>query len=349
MKVCLLLRYVANGTDFLLFSGSGYVRAVGKNVKVAEVGDPVLLSFDYCGSCALCKAGTPSYCNSFNEVSTEHSKLEDQNAANVSQRNFMGHPTFSLEESGEANLHGAFFGQSSFAKFSIAHEHSVVNVKGIVTDKKELQLLAPLGCGIQTGSGTVVNHAKAQKDDSICITGLGGVGLSAIMGAKLSGCRIIIAVDIVESRLELAKELGATHTVNSKKLPEGKSLVETVMEIADGDGPTITLDTTGVADVINTSMKYLRRFGRHIQVGTAPADFKPDITVFSFMCEGKKFEGAIEGSVVPSDYVPKMIEWYKQGKFPIDKLVKFYPAEKFQDALDGMHSGETVKPVLLWS
>ena len=245
-------------------------------------------------------------------------------------------------------MKGSFFGQSSFANYSIVGEHSVVNVTDIVKDKNELALFAPLGCGIQTGSGTVLNVAKPTPDDSIAIIGAGGVGLSAIMGAKIAECKIIISIDRVESRLQLAKDLGATHVVNTADLPEGKSVVDAVREIAQGVGPFYTIDTSGVPALIEAGVEFTRNGGRIIQVGTAPGDFNLSTNVFTFMCSGKSYSGAIEGDSVPSEYVPKMIQWYREGKFPFDKLVRLMPAEEFEKGLHEMHTGETVKPVLLW-
>lgn len=151
--------------------GSGYVKEVGSGVTVAQPGDPVLLSYAFCNECDICKAGQTSYCNQFSEYN-------------------LGGPfnVFSLK-SDEPNIGAQFFGQSSFANLSVVRECSVVNAKDLVKDKKELQLFAPLGCGIQTGSGTVINAAKAGHKDVVCILGLGGVGLSAIMGAKIQECR----------------------------------------------------------------------------------------------------------------------------------------------------------------
>lgn len=196
--------------------GSGYVRAVGSNVSVAAVGDPVLLSYTWCNSCVPCKTGHLSYCAGFGK------------------ENFVGYDTFADEQG--VSIKGSFFGQSSFAKYSVVKSNSVVNVKSLKLSEDELKLFAPLGCGIQTGSGTVVNAANVGKDDCVAIMGLGGVGLSAVMGAKIMGCRVIIGIDRVKSRLELAKELGATHVIDSSDL-KGKSLEDTVRELCDDIGP----------------------------------------------------------------------------------------------------------------
>lgn len=290
---------------------------------MAKEGDPVLCSFAFCEKCEICKAGHHSNCTTFNEL------------------NFGPAPAFQLaSKSGEPEIGGLFFGQSSFANFSIVKSCSVVNVAGTVTEKKDLQLFAPLGCGIQTGSGTVVNVSGAGPKDAICILGLGGVGLSAIMGAKIQGCRIIIGVDKVQSRMDLAKELGATHVIDGSKLDEGKTLGDVVKEIADGVGPTITVDTTGAPVLMDAGAAFTRNHGKYIQVGSPPFDYTlSSVSGFEFMIAGKQWIGAIEGGAYPPDYVPKMIQWYREGKFPIDKLMKFMPADDFQQALHEMHTG----------
>ena len=227
------------------------------------------------------------------------------------------------------NIGGAFFGQSSFANVSIVKQCSVVNAKGLVKDKKELQLFAPLACGIQTGSGTVINCAQATPKDVVCIMGLGGV-------------------DRIESRLNLAKELGATHVIDSMKILEGKQLGDVVKEIADGIGPTVTIDATGVPALIKAGVQFTRNRGKIIQVGVPPPDFKLEIETFQFLFAGKEFIGAGGGYAYPPEYVPKMIQWYREGRFPIDKLMKFMPADDFEQGLKEMHDGTTIKPVLLW-
>lgn len=207
--------------------GSGYVRAVGKDVTKVALGDPVLLSFDYCKSCHMCEGDQPGFCEEFDD------------------RNFVGSDSHFATEKGEKTW-GQFFGQSSFANWSVVKAASVLNAKDLVRNEEELKLFAPLGCGIQTGSGAIVNAAKAGPEDRVLVMGLGGVGLSAIMAAKIAGCKTIIGMDRVAGRLELARELGATHVVNTAGFEGGmEGVVKEVRKIADGVGVTVAIDTTG--------------------------------------------------------------------------------------------------------
>jgi Zn-dependent alcohol dehydrogenase len=225
----------------------------------------------------------------------------------------------------------------------------IVNATSLVSSKEELQLLAPLGCGVQTGTGTVINAAQATSADTVCVLGLGGVGLSAIMGAKIQNAKTIIGVDRVASRMALAKKLGATHVIDSSNLPEGKTLADAVREASDGLGPTITVDTTGVPALINAAVAFARNRGKIVQVGSAPFDFKLEIPVFEFMVRGLQYIGAVEGQAHPPDFVPKMVQWRREGKFPVDDMMKLMPAEEFEKALHEMHEGTTIKPILCWS
>ncbi|GAM88901.1 hypothetical protein ANO11243_069350 [Dothideomycetidae sp. 11243] len=308
--------------------GSGYVRKVGNAVKSVSVGDPVLLSFSSCGSCSMCNSKKWSYCYSFGDL-------------NVGDK-----PTFT--DSGGKPVIGRYFGQSSFASFSVVRESSLVNVRDLISDKKELELSAPLGCGMQTGAAAVINVAKVTEQDVVVVSGMGGVGLSAIMAAAMSKARMIVGVDRVESRLQLAKELGATHTVNSAKLEDGKTLVESIMAVCEGEGPHVFLEATGVPEVIKASIQAVRQGGAVYQIGVAPPDFNLEIPSMYFMVQGKTYRGVMVGDALPKKFVPQMIGWYREGKFPIDRLITHVPAREFQRALKGMHDGSIVKPVLLW-
>ena len=304
---------------------------VGEGVTSVSKGDPVLLSFASCRACRLCKGGHNSHCVDFDAL------------------NFVGNKTFSGsdEKSADPDILGSFFGQSSFASLSVVNESSVVNVKGLVKSDDELRLFAPLGCGIQTGSGTILNATKATAEDSVAVVGAGGVGLSAIMGAKIAGCYTIIVIDRIKDRLELAKRLGATHAIDTSNLKDGE-VVKKVRSLTDGYGTTISVDTTGVLPLIQQALEFTARRGQYVQVGTTKPDCELSIPLQEFMCSGKRIIGAIEGQVIPQDYVPKMIEWYREGKFPMNLLTKEFAANDFDAAFKGMKSGDVIKPILRW-
>ncbi|EAW16936.1 NAD(P)-dependent alcohol dehydrogenase [Aspergillus fischeri NRRL 181] len=315
--------------------GAGYVREVGSGVQVAQVGDPVILSFSACKACEPCETGHPAHCVNFNPINFE---IEPDNLV------------FSEEASTatEPSIYGQFFGQSSFASYSIVREDSVVNVRGVVATKSELQLLSPLGCGIQTGSGAILNAAKATPKDRVAVLGLGGVGLSAVMGAKIAGCAQIIGVERHASRLELAKELGATHVVQVDTTADSQSVSDAVLAATNNLGVNIVLDTTGVPALIAQGVRMASFKGKVLQVGTAPETGTLTIPIHEFMVAGKQYMGVVEGDVNPKEYVPKMVKWVREGSLPLQKIVKFYKAEDFEQAIRDMQSGETIKPVIVW-
>ncbi|KAF2501918.1 NAD(P)-binding protein [Lophium mytilinum] len=307
--------------------GAGVVQEIGSDVKNAKVGDSVLLSFQSCSYCKDCKDGHPSYCQQFSPL------------------NYGGEQEVFEIENGSKSA-GTFFGQSSFASHTIVKESSITNVSSVVKDEKELKLFSPFGCGFQTGVGTVDKLTSAGKDDSIVIMGLGGVGLAAIMAAKIKGCKTIIGVDRSQERLDMASSFGATHIINTTNLE--LNLVEEVKSRTDGNGSSITIDTTGHMGVIGNGMDFTANRGQMIILGVPPVEASLGVHLISFMQTGKSLRGSIEGDVTPSEYIPKMIQWYRDGKLPVDKLVKFYPVKDFESALADMKSTATVKPVLVW-
>ncbi|KUI69177.1 Aryl-alcohol dehydrogenase [Cytospora mali] len=307
--------------------GSGYVREVGKAVTSVKPGDPVLLSFSYCGECHVCKNGPPSHCTKFFEI------------------NFTGGPVFLDQEGGSVG--GRFFGQSSFARHTIVSDKSVVNVGGLGLARDDLKLLAPLGCGLQTGSGTVVNVARAGADDAVAVVGMGGVGLAAVMAAKNQKCRAIVGIDRVAARLELARSLGATHVFNTSDL-SADELVVAVREATGGLGASVSIDTSAYPPLVAAQVEYTRNMAKIIQVGTGMPDAHLTIQMATFMVSGKQFFGAVEGHSRPKEYVPQMIRWWKEGKFPVERLIKFFDFENFEDAVKAMETGEVVKPVIVW-
>lgn len=298
--------------------GAGVVEQVGDNVTRIAPGDHVVISFAHCGQCDNCLTGRPTVCATFNDL------------------NFGGRM-----EDGTSRLHQGkvelsnFFGQSSFSSHVVAHERNVVKV-----DKEvDVALLGPLGCGIQTGAGTVLNRLKPEFGTSIAVYGCGAVGLSAIMAAKIAGCPQIFAVDVHDNRLALASELGATHTFNGKQVDVLKEI-----KAATHGGTHYAVETTGVPPVVRQCLNALRPMGQAAIVGVTP---EMSIDVHNdLMAEGKSMIGVIEGDSVPRVFIPKLVEFYKAGKFPFDKLVRFYAFADIEQAFEDSSSGVTVKPIL---
>lgn len=299
--------------------GAGIVEKVGANVTTVQPGDHVVLSFSSCGHCENCLSGHPSSCEHLNDF------------------NFGG-----IMNDGSKRIHkhdiefSTFFGQSSFATYAVSHERNVVKI-----DKDaDLRLMAPLGCGIQTGSGTVLNKLRPEFGSTIAVYGAGAVGLSAIMAAKIVGCSTIIAIDIHDDRLELAKELGATHVINGSK-------VDTVAEVRSitGRGTHYAVDSTGVPAVTRQALNGLRSMGTLAVVG-ATGDLTINVQE-ELMGEGKSMIGVIEGDAVPQTFIPKLVQFYKEGKFPFDKLINFYQFEELEKAFEDSKTGKTIKPVVV--
>lgn len=316
--------------------GAGYVEAVGSAVKSVVAGDPVLLSYTFCGDCDLCEDGYPTYCQRFAEenVACQDKIWKTQDGADVG---------------------GRYFGQSSFASLTIVDEKSVVNVKGMVDGDEDLKKYSPLGCGLMTGSGAVVNTAAAKASDVVVVTGLGAVGLGAVMAAKIQGCRGIIAVDRVKSRLNIAKELGATHIFDTTGMDNSKDsyasdLAGELKKIAPDGKINYALDTTGVLPLVNAQIKALSKRGKLIQIGipiAAPSPIIP-FDFQDFFGATKRMEINYLGDALAKQHVPKMIQWHKEGKFPFDKFIKFYVAKDVAQALEDMKV-EVIKPILVHS
>jgi len=218
--------------------------------------------------------------------------------------------------------------------------------------KDFMELYAPLGCGFQTGCGTVLNVLKPPKDGSIVIFGLGSVGLAALMGAKYLGVREIIGVDVVDAKLEMAVELGATKTINSlevaKSGAEGGVVAAIQKATMSGEGPLFAVDCTGILPVIEDMVECLGPMGTATIVGVPPAYKKLQIDPLQFFLKNKRLVAVVEGDSVPQQFIPELVRMHQEGNFPIEKLCKTYPVEKVEEAIRDMHNGKVVKPVLSW-
>ena len=303
--------------------GAGIVEKVGSGVKDFKVGDQVVMAYNYCGTCDSCRTGLPSSCEQFNELNLTGGARDD------------GSYTFYREDGTPVYN---FLHQSSFSTYTISSENNLIKVDPDV----DLRKLGPLGCGLMTGFGTVVTALKPETFSSIAIFGTGAVGLGALMTAKIEGCSTIIAVDIHDERLELAKELGATHTINSKT----EDLHEQIAEITHGVGVNYTIDTTGVSEVMEASLKVLAKGGKSAPLAVSPnsLSFNP---YMDLVMKRRQLVGVIMGDIVPQLAVPKLIEYYKEEKFPFDKILKYYRFSDINEAAKDSTTGKSIKPILI--
>ena len=291
--------------------GAGVVEQVGERVKGVEPGDHVVLSYQSCGHCRQCRSGFPTACDRFWEANFGFERLDGSNA---------------LQRSG---VRGHFFGQSSFATHALATERNLVKVPKDLP----LELLAPLGCGLQTGAGTVMNSLKVSKGESIAIFGTGAVGLAAIMAARLVGANPIIGVDRKPKRLELARELGATHVIDNRR----DGVASRITNIT-GSGVDYVVETTGNWKMHRLAVEVLNPHGTvALLTGAGGTDALP---------EGRKTLGIIQGDAVPQRFIPKLIALYRAGEFPFDRLVTFYDFTEINKAIADAKRGDTIKPVL---
>lgn len=302
--------------------GAGIIEAIGPNVTDLQVGDHVVLSYGYCGKCKQCNTGNPAYCAEFFGRNFSGADLQGHNAICTHQH--------------EA-VHDHFFAQSSFAPYAISRENNAVKVPKDVP----IELLGPLGCGIQTGAGAAINALKVAPARSFVTWGAGAVGLSALLAAKVCGASIIIAVDIVDSRLQLAAELGATHIINSKT----QDPVAAIREITGG-GANFALESTGRPDILKQGVDALGILGKLAVVGAPPLGTAAQFDVNDLLLGGKTILGVVEGSGAPKKFIPELVSLYQQGKFPFDKLVKFYSFDEINQAAADSHKGITLKPII---
>lgn len=304
--------------------GSGIVEEIGSEVTTCQVGDHVLLAAAYCGKCDMCRSGQPTYCeNGFGQL-FGGSRTDGSKA---------------FSKDGEA-VGSHFFGQSSFAHYTNAMENSVV----VVPKDVDLEILGPIGCGLNTGAGTVLNEMRPPAGTSLAVFGTGAVGSAGIMAARIAGCTKIIAVDIHDSRLELAQELGATHTINSKN----GDVVTELRSITGGKGINFALDTTGLPGLLAQAADALAIRGMLVQVGASAPGTTVPFEVGNSLLKGWTFKTVIEGSSVPQVFMPRLIELWQQGRFPFDKLIKKYPLADINTGFAESASGAVIKPVVVY-
>lgn len=305
--------------------GSGVVEAVGEGVDNVAPGDHVIMGWPYCGTCRNCIRGQHRYCLNIGPELLAGVRLHGPDAG-----------TSAYTRADGSSLSGHFFGQSSFATHSLTRANAVVKVDKDV----DLALLGPLACGITTGAGAIFNTAQPGPGESVVIIGAGAVGLAAVMAARNTPAATIIAVDLQDNRLELARELGATHTVNSRDT----DMTEAVAEICGGPADYV-VDCTGNIRVIEQAADMVGLLGTFILVGGAPAEARFSVDHMRTLF-GKTIVGTLGGSSTSHELIPGLIRLYQAGRFPFDRLITLYDFDDIDRAIHDAHEGGTIKAVL---
>ncbi|WP_369355501.1 NAD(P)-dependent alcohol dehydrogenase [Streptomyces sp. cg2] len=301
--------------------GAGVVEAVGDEVTSVRPGDSVCLTYRSCTDCGQCTTGHPAYCDT------------GIFALNASGTRSDG--TTPLSRAGDGRpVYGSFFGQSSFASHALAHTSNVVKVPADLPPT----IAAPLGCGVQTGAGTILNVLRPPRGSSVAVFGAGGVGLVSVMTAVAEGCRVI-AVDPVAARRAKALKFGAVAAVDPQAVGD---VAGAVRDHADG-GPAFAVDTTGQPTVISQAIATLAQRGTLALVGVGG---RAEFDIMTVLTKGIRIRGVIEGDAAPADFIPRLIARYRQGVLPFDEIITEFPFHEIEDAARAASAGEVIKPVL---
>lgn len=299
--------------------GVGRILAVGAGVERVAVGDRVVMSFGACGRCRSCAQGMPPYC--------EHAVALNVFGTRISG----GSP---IRQDGH-EITGHFFGQSAFATHAIASATNLVRLD----EDLPVALMTTLACGVQTGVGAVINVLAATGGESIGVFGCGTVGLAAVMAAKIAGCTRIVAVDVRADRLAVAQELGATEVVDNTQTDAEVLIKRLAVDLA--------FDSTGRPEVIEAAFAGLRPRGRLVLAGLSARGSTLAIDANRLMSSGRTLRGTVEGDADPVAFIPRMIDWYRRGLLPLERLVTTYAFEQINAAAADMLAGRVIKPVLL--
>jgi aryl-alcohol dehydrogenase len=304
--------------------GAGVVEAVGADVTRVAEGDHVLASYSSCGRCPECSAGRPFCCHHFHALNLVGGTRPDG--------------SHTLRQDGRP-LSGHFFGQSSFARHALVDERCLVAVPA----DAPLDVLAPLGCGVQTGAGAVLNVLRPEPGSTVAVFGAGAVGMAAVMAAAVTPAGRVVAVDRVASRLALALELGATDVVDVTSADAAGAL----RELTAGRGPDYTVEATGSTAVLDQAISVLAPRGACAVVGTYGVGATVPLEA-SFMLDGRRLLGVSEGDSVPERFIPALVRLHELGKLPVERLVRHYPFAQIEAAATDAAQGRTIKPVLLF-
>ena len=302
--------------------GVGRVVAVGQSVNELAAGDRVALSYTFCGQCRFCLGGLPAYCVTW------------------PVRNLVGGGRMDGSCSfhrGDETVHSHYFGQSSFSRRIVVTARSAVKVP----DDIPAAVLAPLGCGVQTGVNAAQTVLRPRLGDRVAVFGAGSVGLSAVMGLALTGATQVIAIDVHQRRLDLARELGATDVIDASASDVGAE----IKRLTGDAGLDGAIETSGNVAVLKGAIAALAPAGTCVVIGV-PHGVTAELDVLDLVARGLKVVGTNQGDAVPRIAIPRLIELYRAGQLPVDKFVTEFAFEDINDAVDASLQGGVVKAVL---
>jgi S-(hydroxymethyl)glutathione dehydrogenase/alcohol dehydrogenase len=305
--------------------GAGIVREVGEGVTRMHAGDHVVFCWaPPCGVCPPCLENRPVLCD----------RLE-----RTTYRNRMPSGGTRLRARGQDVAH--FNGTACFADFAVVAEEGAIPVPADVP----FEALATLGCAVITGVGAVLNAARVEAGASVVVVGAGGVGLNVMQGARLAGCEKIIAIDTRSKPLNLARDFGATHTVEAST----ENVAGQVRELTNGRGADYVFDTVGAPETLAQSLVYARKGGTIVLTGLSRVDALASIPTFLFVMQEKRLIGSLYGSGQQWKDIPRLVAWYQEGKLKLCELaMRTYKLDGINEALAALASGEGARGIIRW-
>ncbi|MBB3038310.1 S-(hydroxymethyl)mycothiol dehydrogenase [Hoyosella altamirensis] len=303
---------------FLLgHEAAGTVEAVGPGVTSVEPGDFVVLNWRaVCGQCRACKRGRPHLCFS---------------TFNASQKMTLT----------DGTVLSPALGIGAFADKTLVHAGQCTKVDA----SADPAVVGLLGCGVMAGFGAAVNTGGVTRDDSIAVIGCGGVGAAAVMGARLAGARRIIAIDRDPRKLEWARALGATHTIDATST----DAVEAVKELTNGDGADVVVDAVGRPETWKQAFYARDLAGTVVLVGVPTPDMRLEMPLLDFFSHGGALKSSWYGDCLPERDFPTMVDLYQQGRLPLEKFVsERISLDGVEQAFETMHRGEVLRSVVVW-
>ena len=304
--------------------GGGIVESVGEGVTSVKVGDHVIpLYTPECGECKFCKSGKTNLC---------------QKIRSTQGKGLMPDGTTRFSKDGQPIYH--YMGTSTFSEYTVLPEISIAKVDPAAP----LEEVCLLGCGVTTGIGAVMNTAKVKEGESVAIFGLGGIGLSAVIGARLAKAGRIIAIDINESKFELARKLGATDCINPNDYD--KPIQEVIVEMTDG-GVDFSFECIGNVKVMRAALECCHKgWGESVIIGVAGAGQEISTRPFQLVT-GRVWRGSAFGGVRGRSELPSYVQRYMQGEFKLDDFITHtMPLEQINEAFDLMHEGKSIRTVI---